>query len=380
MTSRLLTPGPTPVPEEAAAAMAAPLIHHRTAGFKAMLRETRTRLAAVFRTSGEVAVLTASGTGGMEAAVTSLCRPGGRVLVASCGKFGDRWAEIARAYGLDCVHERCEPGESFAITRFRELLAARGPFDTVFVTGSETSTAVRCDLQSMGEAARETGALVVADTITALAAMPFEMDSWGIDAAVGGSQKAFGVPPGLAFVALGERALARLAEAGLPRFYFDLSKEISKQKNGETAFTPAVPQVAAMLAVLKRLDGDGLAEHIAATARRARAVRAAALAMDLRLLAKDMPSDSVTAIVVPQGIDGASLVRDIESRTGLRLAGGQAELKGKIVRVGHLGFVTEPDTLAAIGALEGALRRAGARIEPGRGVAAALAVFEESAS
>jgi aspartate aminotransferase-like enzyme len=376
-----MTPGPTPVPEEAAAAMAAPLIHHRTAEFKALLRDTRARLAAAFRTKGEVAILTSSGSGGMEAAVLNTCAPGARVLVASAGRFGDRWAAIGKAYGLDVVHETCEPGGSFASGRFAELLRTRGPFQTAFVTGSESSTGAASDLKALGAATREAGVLLVADVITALAAMPVEMDAWGIDVAVAASQKAFGVPPGLAFVAAGPRGLEQIGAGGLPRFYFDLGRELSRQKDGETAFTPAIPQVAATCAVLKRLEGPALDAQIAATARRARAVRAAAKELRLPLLARDLAADSLSALVLPAGVDGAALVKGIDARTGLRLAGGQGDLKGKIVRIAHLGFVLEADTVAALAALEGALRgssAAGGRIEPGRAVGAALAVFEEA--
>jgi aspartate aminotransferase-like enzyme len=376
MSSRLLTPGPTPVPDEAAEAMAAPLIHHRTAEFKALLKDTRVRLAKAFRTDGEVAILTSSGSGGMEAAVVGLCAPGQPVLVASTGRFGDRWAQIAAAYGLTVVHETCPVGESFAVDRFERLLKEKGPFQTAFVTVSESSTGARTDVEAIAAITRRTPTLLVADAITALGAIPVEVERWGIDAAVGASQKAFGVPPGLAFVAVAGRALERLKGPGLPRFYFNLSKEIARQKDGETAFTPAIPQVAATCAVLRKLDGPAFDAQLAATAERARAVRAAAAAMDLATVTRQLASDALTALWLPNGIDGSALVKDIETRTGLRFAGGQGDLKGRIVRIAHLGFVTQADTIAAIGALEGALRRCGAAIPDGRGVAAALAVFE----
>ncbi len=380
MTSRLLTPGPTPVPEEAALAMAAPLIHHRTAEFKAILRETRARLAGAFRTAGEVAVVTSSGSGGMEAAVTSLCPPGARILVASSGRFGDRWAAIGKAFGLAVVHETCPAGGSFDAARFASLLSSAGPFHAAFVTGSESSTGARNDLKAFGAAARAAGVLLVADVITALGAIPVEMDAWGIDAAIGASQKAFGVPPGLAFVALGERALQRLEQGGLPRFYLDLARELARQRSGETAFTPAIPQVSATLAVLRRLEGEAFEIHLRETAQRARSVRAAAGALGLKLVAIDAPADSLTALWLPEGVDGAALVRGIETRTGLRLAGGQGDLKGKIVRMAHLGFVSTADTIAGVAALESALRAAGATVRPGAAVAAAMAVFEDKAA
>jgi aspartate aminotransferase-like enzyme len=372
VNARLMTPGPVALLDEARQAMAAPIIHHRTEEFRALVRECREGLREFFRTGDDVAILTGSGTGGMEAAVVNLLSPGDRVLVGTCGKFGDRWAEIASAYGIEAEVVRTATGDGLDADEIARRLAALRPA-AFFLTASETSVGVKNDLEMLAAAARRASpdTLIVVDAITALGAFRFETRAWGIDAAVCASQKALSLPPGLAFVSMSPRAREAAAKAKLPRFYFDILHEIDKQSSGDTAFTPAITLVvglAAALAVFRRKTMETVWRE---TARRAEGTRAAFAALGLDLVPKRAYSESVTAAWSPAGTDGARLVRDLAVVHGIKIAGGQGDLAGRILRVAHFGPLTDEDTLDCVSGIEDLLLRAGRSIDRGAARAAA---------
>jgi aspartate aminotransferase-like enzyme len=354
---RLMTPGPTAVLPAAQAAMSRPIIHHRTEPFRAIVRECGEGLRRYFRTEDPVVILACSGTGGMEAVVANLLAPGDKVLVGSCGKFGDRWAELARAYGADVEILKTETGDALDPDEIGRRLAASRP-KALFITAHETSVGVKNDVEAIVRMARErsAGTLVAADAITAIGAFPFETAAWGLDAVVCGSQKALSLPPGLAFVCLSSRALETARRGALPRYYFNLPREIDKQASGEVGFTPAISLVIGLQASLRHFHGIGMEQVWRETAARATLAREGLLAAGVRLVPKNSVSESVTAAWAPPGIDGARFLKDLEAKTGIKIAGGQGELKGKIFRISHFGPVTEKDTrdvLSGIAALIG---------------------------
>ncbi len=374
----LLAPGPTPVPPEVLAAVAQPLVHHRTPAFASVLGEVQEGLRELFGTAQDVLVLAASGTGAMEGAVTNLLSPGDEVVVVNGGKFGERWTRICRAYGVT-VHEvlvdwgrAVEPGAVAA------ALEAHPGARAVFVQASETSTCVLHPVPALAEITRRRETLLVVDGITAVGVLPLPMDELGIDVLITGSQKALMLPPGLAFVALSPRAWAAAERARLPRFYFDFARERTGVAERSTAWTPAISLIQGLRVALRMMRSEGWANVYARHARLARATRAGATALGLALLAPEAPSPAATAICVPAGIDGGALVRYLRDRMQVTFAGGQDRLKGRILRIAHLGWVGAFDVLVALGALEMALRHFGAPVELGRGVGAAEAVLAEA--
>jgi aspartate aminotransferase-like enzyme len=374
----LLAPGPTPVPPEVLAAVAQPLIHHRTPAFASVLGEVQEGLRELFGTAQDVLVLAASGTGAMEGAVTNLLSPGDEVVVVNGGKFGERWTRICRAYGV-AVHEvLVEWGRAVEPAAVAAALEAHPDARAVFVQASETSTCVLHPVPALAELTRRRDTLLVVDGITAVGVLPLPMDRLGIDVLVTGSQKALMLPPGLAFVALSPRAWAAAERARLPRFYFDFARERAGVAERSTAWTPAISLIQGLRVALRMLRAEGWANVYARHARLARATRAGATALGLALLAPEAPSPAATAICVPAGIDGGALVRYLRERMQVTFAGGQDRLKGRIVRIAHLGWVGAFDIVVALGALEMALRHFGAAVELGRGVGAAEAVLAEA--
>jgi aspartate aminotransferase-like enzyme len=373
----LLAPGPTPVPPEVLAAIAQPVIHHRTPQFAAVLAEVQEGLRELFGTAGDVLVLAASGTGAMEGAVTNLLSPGDEAIVVNGGKFGERWTRICQAYGLR-VHELVvEWGRAVRPEEVAAALDAHRMARALFVQASETSTCVLHPVPALAELTRRRDVLLVVDGITAVGVLDLPMDRLGIDVLVTGSQKALMLPPGLAFVALSERAWAATEHAKLPRFYFDFRRERKGVAERSTAWTPAISLVQGLRVALAMLRAEGLPNVHARHERLAGATRAAATALGLRLLAPDSPSPAATAVMVPDGVDGSGLVRYLRDRMGVTFAGGQDRLKGKIVRLAHLGYAGAFDVVTGVAALELALRQFGARVELGRGVGAAEMVLAE---
>ena len=372
----LLAPGPTPVPDEVVRAMAQTMIHHRTPQFSEVFAEAREGLKALFGTKNDVLVLASSGTGAMEAAVSNLFSPGEKVLVINGGKFGERWQLIGQAFGLQVTQLKVEWGKAVKPEVVEKHLKVYPDIQGVLIQASETSTTTLHPVQEIAELTRG-GPLLVVDGVTAVGVLPVPMDEWGIDVLVTGSQKALMLPPGLGFIALNERAWARTEKAKLPRFYFDLRLERKNQLKKTTAFTPAVSLVFGLHASLEMMQKEGLERVYARHERLARATRAAAAALGLKLLAPENPSPAATGIVLPEGMDGEKLLDYLRERMGITFAEGQDQLKGKIIRIAHVGYIGAFDVLVAISALEMALKKLGHPVAFGRGVGAAQEILME---
>lgn len=380
MKSRLLTPGPTQVPENVFTAMVNALWHPRSAEFAELLREVTGQLAALFKTKHEVLTLTCSGTGAMEAAVVNFLRRGDKVVTIDGGKFGERWAELAGIYGLDVATLRVPWGEAASAEQLTPLLRQHPDAAAVFLTHSETSTGVAFDIAALAAAVREAGeALVIVDGISSIGVLPFYTDDWGVDVCVCGSQKGAMTPPGLAFLAASHRAWERAETSDLPKFYLDARKARDGLAVGFTAWTPAVTLVAGLHEALTMILADGLEQRWARYAMLARAIRAAAVAIGLQLYAKS-PGDAVTAISVPSTMDGRKLVERLRIGYGVRVADGQDRLKGKIFRVAHMGDIDQLDTVGFASAMELALRDCGWQFELGAAVSAVQRVYAQTPS
>ena len=373
----LVTPGPTPVPPEVLAATAAPMIHHRTPEFRTILARVLERLQQVFRTERDVVLFTSAGTGAMEAAVANLCSPGDGVLVVSHGYFGERWAAIARGYGCDVDHLRYEWGETPNPDDVAASAEASGP-KVVFLTHSETSTGVVADIRAIAEPLSGSGTLVAVDAISSLAAVPLETDAWGLDAVITSSHKALMTPAGLAAVAVSPAASAAARAATSSRFYFDWERTLARHAMQDTPFSPAISLVIGLDVALGMVLEAGLEAAHERHVRLGRACRAGAKAMGLELFSPDEDRAAVvTAIRVPSDIDSSAIVLAMRERSGVTVVGGQGELKGKIVRIGHIGYVDVHDVATALAALELALVEAGADVERGVAVSAALEAHGE---
>jgi aspartate aminotransferase-like enzyme len=369
----LLTPGPTPVPPEVLAALAQPLIHHRERDFRAIYERCLARLAAVYRTEHDVLMFTTSGTGAFESAVANLTSPGDRQLVLSAGNFGERWAGMVRAFGADLVHARLEWGETPEPEDLKAALDGAGDVKVVYLTHSETSTGVVCDVQALTSVAKEAGALVVVDAVSSLGAVPLETDVWGIDVVVSGSQKALMCPPGVAFVSVSPAALEAAASSTASRYVMDWERTRKAQTKLDAPFTPAISIVRALDVALGLLLDEGLEAAFDRHARLGRACREGAKAMGLELFSPDEERSAVvTAIRSPDGVDATEVVSALRDRFGITIANGQAGLKGKIFRIGHIGWFDVFDIVTALAAVELVLADAGAEIE--RGVAATRAL------
>jgi len=374
----LMTPGPTPIPPEVAAALALPVIHHRTPEFRAVLARVLENLAVVYRTERDVLLFTASGTAAMESAVANLCSPGDRVLVVSAGAFGERWVALAEAYGCDVVPLRLEWGETPTGDDVAAALAEAGEVRAVFLTHSETSTGVVTDVREIAERVAQTGALTVVDAISSLGAVPLETDAWGLDVVVSGSQKALMCPPGLAAASVSARALDASRDARSPRFYLDWARTLKAQHEElpVTPFTPAIPLIRGLDAALELIQAEGLEETFDRHVRLGRACRAGVKAMGLELFSPDEDRSAVvTAIRAPGGVEAGAVIRAISERHGITLEGGRGPLVGKIIRIGHIGYVDVFEVAAALTALEQELARAGADVERGIAASAALDAF-----
>jgi len=374
----LLTAGPTPVPERVLLALARPMLYHRAPAFTECLKETQEGLKWLFQTRQIVLQLTGSGTLAMEAAVSNFLRRGEKALVIRGGKFGERWAKITQAYGIETVTVDVEWGKGVDPAAVAAALDKDPAIRAVYATASETSTGVRHDIEGVAKVVRgRPDVLLCVDAITAIGVFDVPMDAWGLDVVCLGSQKALMLPPGLAMIAASEKAWKANQRCDLPRFYADLARERRSQEKGETAFTPAVSLIVGLQESLRMLKEETLEGVFSRHARLARATRAAAGGLGLELFASS-PTNAVTAIRVPSGIDGSAVVRQLRTRYGITIAGGQEHLKGKIVRIAHIGYFSEFDIITAISGLEMTLSDLGYRIRPGSGVAAAQATFAES--
>ncbi len=372
----LLAPGPTPVPHEATLAMAAPMIHHRTPEFSRIFRRAADGAKALFGTEQDVMMLAATGTGGMEAALTNTLACGDRVVVVRGGKFGERWEEIARGYGLEPLVIDVEWGSAVAPADIAAALDADPAPKAVLMQASETSTTVFHPVSAVAELTRERDCLLIVDGITAVGVVDMAMDATGIDVLVTGSQKALMLPPGLALVALSEKAWAMAGRSDLPRYYFDLAKERKSLASDTSAYTPAVSLVSGLAAVFDLIEASGgLAELYRRHAILAEAVRTGLAAIGLRLLAPDAPSPAATGVYLPDGIDGGELARYMRDVMGVTVAGGQGHLKGKVLRLAHIGYADCFDVVVGLAAVEMALARFGAGPRAGVAVGAAEPVL-----
>jgi aspartate aminotransferase-like enzyme len=371
---RLFTPGPTPLlPEAAVKALTAPM-HHRKEDYKAVFRRVQKGLQEVFKTRNDVLVLSSSGSGAMESAVVNLTSPGERVLIGVAGKFGERWMELAQTYATDAQLIKVPYGESVEPGQIEAALAS-GEFAAVFIQATETSTGAAMDVEKIGALvkARENTVLVV-DAITGLGTMPLDTDGWGLDVVIGGSQKAFMVPPGAAMISVSEKAWKRVANCKRPRYYFDLAKERKAQREAQTAYTPPISIVQGLDCALELMLQQGIDNLVANAGLQAGATRAAVTRWGMRIFPR-CSGNAVTAFV--PGVDPAKVISVIRNRFGVHLSGGQGTMKGQILRVGHLGYFDFLETLGMIGCLEIALQETGAVIDVGSGSRAALEYYQE---
>jgi aspartate aminotransferase-like enzyme len=370
----LFTPGPTPVPPEVLAALAEPVVHHRSADYRALFGECLERLRSVFRTSSDALLFTCSGTGAMESAVANLCSPGDRVVVVTAGAFGERWRQLTTAYGCEVEAVEYEWGDTPSPDDLASRLDELGGAKAVFITHSETSTGVVADVRALAAAAKPSGALVVVDGVSSLGAVPLETEAWGIDVVASGSQKALMTPPGLGFVSVSPEAWGALGSS--PRFYFDWERTRSGQEKRDSVFTPAVSLVRGLNVALGLLLEEGIESAFDRHLRLGRACREGAKAMGLELFSPDEDRSAVvTAILTPEGVDAVELVSALRQRYGVTVAGGHGKLKDKMFRIGHIGYYDVFDIATALGAVELALTDAGAEIERGAAVTRALEAF-----
>jgi aspartate aminotransferase-like enzyme len=377
---RLFTPGPTPLLPAAQFAMAAADVHHRTAEFRALYQRVLSQLKEFVGTKNDVIILASSGTGAMEAAVSNLTSPGDRVLVLSAGKFGERWTSLGKAFGCQVDTLSAPYGQTFSIEEVRARL--KPDVKAVFMQATETSTGARHCVQSIASLTKETDALLVVDAITGLGTTHFDVDGWGIDVIIGGSQKAVMIPPGLAYCAVSERAWKRMETSKNPRYYFDLRKERKSASAGESAYTPAVALIAALGAALDYIAagaGGDIASGRDALIHNAEVVsemtRAAIQAFGLKLFAPTAPAAAVTAVIAPEGTDSGKVVKGFKEQFGGVIANGQGEMKGQLFRIAHLGFFDYLDTIAMVGGLEHVLGPILGRDLLGVGLKAAQAVY-----
>jgi aspartate aminotransferase-like enzyme len=377
---RLFTPGPTPLLPAAQFAMAAADVHHRTAEFRALYQRVLAQVKDFVGTKNDVIILSSSGTGAMEAAVSNLTSPGDCVLVLSAGKFGERWSSLGKAFGCQVETLSAPYGQTFSIEDVRARL--KPDVKVVFMQATETSTGARHCVQSVAALTRESNALLVVDAITGLGTTHFDVDGWGIDVIIGGSQKAVMIPPGLAYCAVSERAWQRMETSKNPRYYFDLRKERKSAAAGESAYTPAVALIAALGAALDYIAAgaggdikagrDALIHNAEVVAEM---TRAAAKAMGLKLFAPNAPAAAVTAILAPEGTDSGKVVKGFKEQFGGVIANGQGEMKGQLFRIAHLGFFDYLDTIAMVGGLEHVLQPIVGRNLLGVGLKAAQDVY-----
>jgi len=383
--TRLYTPGPTPLLPAAQFAMAAADMHHRTPEFRALFQKVLAQLKVFVGTKNDVLLLSSSGTGAMEASVSNLTSPGDRVLVLTAGKFGERWTGLAKAFGCEPDVVTAPYGQTFNLADIRAAL--KPEHRAVYVQATETSTAVRHDIEAIAKLIHEVApeALFVVDGITGLGTTHFDVDVWGIDILIGGSQKAVMIPPGLAYLSASEKAWAAMEKSKNPRYYFDLRKERKNAVKGESAYTPAVALVAGLGAALDYIAGQaggdlekGRIALVDNAQVNAAATRAGLVALGFTLFAPTAPAAAATAVAVPEGMDSGAVVKALKEKFALVTANGQGEMQGKIFRVAHLGFFDYLDTIAFLGAMEHIAKvTLGLKVEYGQAVAAAQKIYAQ---
>jgi len=376
--SLLMIPGPTPVPDEVLRALGRPMINHRGPEYMALQRELIAGLKEAFRTAHDVQIFPASGTGGLEAAVVNLLSPGDRVVAATCGAFGLRFAEIAAAFGADVRRVDADWGRATDAGALAAALEEESGARAVLLTHNETSTGVLNDLPALARTARRVrpDALILVDSISGMLAADLRADDWDLDVVVAGSQKAWMIPPGLTFVSISARAWAAHRSARMPRYYFDFGRMRKSMETDQTPYTPALPQLFGLQVALRRILEEGIPASVARHERLGRATRAGVTALGLELFAEEgRRSNALTAVRVPAGLDARKIRSVMREAHGVSIAGGQGPVRDTVVRLGHLGYVDPNDVVAMVGALERTLGDLGHPVKLGRGVSAAQAEF-----
>jgi aspartate aminotransferase-like enzyme len=371
----LLAPGPTPVPPEALLAMALPIIHHRAPDFLPVLDSAKKGLQWIYQTKNDVLILCSTGTGGMVGSVNNFLNPGDDVLVINGGKFGERWTKICQAYGMKVEEIAVEWGYAVKPEQVEAALKKNPKIKAVFVQANETSTGVFHDVKTLAGIVKKTDAIFVVDAISALVAHDIRTDEWGIDVMIGGSQKGVMLPPGLSFVSVSDKAWKMADTAKTPKFYFNFKKERENLAKNQTLFTSAVTLIIGLNECVKMLQAEGLDKIFARHERLARATRAGAGALGLKLFPKESPSNALTAIEAPAGVDGQAIYKDLRVKYGITGAGGQDKLKGKIFRIAHLGYADTFDVITAIAGIEMVLKGLGHPVKLGTGVGAAQEIL-----
>ncbi len=364
---RLLSPGPTPVPEKILLKMADTLIHHRTPQFQIVLKNVHEKLKKIFETQNPVFILASSGTGAMESAVVNFLSKDDKTIVVRGGKFGERFSEICQAYGVEAVNYDVPWGEAADPKVIEKLLKETKGVKAVYTTLCETSTGVVNDIKEIAKKVSLTNAILVVDAISGLSADELKSDEWGVDVVVSGSQKGLMLPPGLAFLSLSAKADKLMQSSNLPKFYFDIKAAKKSHGKNDTPWTPAVSLIMGLDSALDMMLEEGLDNILKRHARLAGAVRGAVKSLGLELFTKS-PSNAVTAVKVPEGLDGSALVKKMRDEQRITIAGGQETLKGKIFRIAHLGYMDEYDEIAAIAGIEMVLKQLGYSVELGKGV------------
>jgi len=371
LKNHLFTPGPTPVPPRTLLAMASPIIHHRSPEFSQILAEVKEGLKYVFQTNNDVLLFASTGTGAMEGAVANALSPGEKALVVRGGKFGERWAEICKAYGIETINLDIEWGRCVKVEKILEYLIKYNDIKAVFIQAHETSTGVKFPLKEIGEALKDRDVILVVDAISALGAIELLVDDWHLDIVVGASQKALMLPPGLSFVSISKKGWKWVERSKLPKYYFDFKKEADALKRNQPAYTSAVSLVIGLLENLRYIRKRGLKNIIEHHKRLSEATKSAIKAMGLNLFTKEGLSEAITVVEVPPGIDGKEIVRLLKEEYGIMIAGGQGRLKGKVFRISHMGYVDENDIIVVISALEAVLNKLGYHVKKGVGIKAA---------
>ncbi|MEA3328959.1 MAG: alanine--glyoxylate aminotransferase family protein [Candidatus Omnitrophota bacterium] len=373
----LLTPGPTPVPPQAREVMARSIIHHRTPAYRKVFQEVSGLLQTVFKTRNNILTFTSSGTGAMEASVVNLLSKGDKAVVVRGGKFGERFTEICRAYNVEAVNIDVEWGTAVNPELVSKALEADKEISAVFTTLCETSTGVVNDIKAIGKIVKQHKAVLVVDAISGLCADNLETDKWEVDVVVAASQKGLMTPPGLAFVSISPKAWKKAEKAGLPKYYFDFKKAEKGLQKFDSPFTPAISLMLALRQALELIKIEGVDKVLSRHQRLSRATRTAVKSLGLKLLAPESPANTVTAVRVPEEIDGSKLIKLIREKYGVTIAGGQAALKGKIIRIAHLGYINGFDLINGMMALEMALGELGYRFKLGSGLIAAEEILSE---
>lgn len=369
----IMSPGPVEIPPSVLAAASVPIIHHRTPEYRKALAEVNEGLKYVFQTKNDILIFPSAGTGGMEAAVINLLSPGDTIIVAACGQFGERWAQIAEAFGVNVIKMFAEWGDEIDVKEVGKELGANPAIKAVFTTLSETSTGVENNIEEMGKVVAGTNAVLVVDAVSGMGAIKFKTDEWKVDVAVVGAQKGLMIPPGLGMISLSAKAKALMSKSKMPKYYFSFEKalkSLTKDKLPDTPYTSSVSLVMQLKESIRLIREEGLENIWARHAKIAAAVRAGVKALGLRPFAKGTPSNAVTSIWAPEGIDGDAINKKIRDDYGITMAGGQGKMKGKMFRIGHLGYVDKFDAVIGISAVEMALTELGVKVHLGEGVKA----------